>query len=777
MRILYWQITKELFSHGLLGLLLFTFVLFLLDTTRLLEMILRDPAAWEKILFLALLVFPAVFSFTIPIAVLVGTLTGLSRMASDGEVIALRAGGISTRQLLPPILAFALAGSAIALFFSAWLAPVSNRLRVEVEQEVGVRQIATELRPRVFEERFPNLILYVQDVISGPQPLWRGIFLADLTHPERPKITLSREGTLFSDPSQNLLQLHLVQGTIHETGAEPGEYSIASFAETDIPVRMPSRGPPSVKPNAQRSNAELRAMLRPLPQPMQKDDTERVEAGIELHRRFALPMAALFLTLIAIPLGLSSRRGGKASGIILTVLMAVGYYSLFVGGIGLARQGVVPLWAGAWGANLLFAAVGVILLSRSGSTSPLQNRLAMLWDWPGELYQKVIRLARWRKETNRIPAPPRGRKSLSSPFILDRYIVRTFLFYLLVVVFTLVFLIEIVTFFLDLLNDVVRNQIPAGMVIDYFVHYAPQLIYVTTPLAALIAILMSFAILNQNNEITAVKASGISLYRITLPLLTVAALLSVGLFLFEHFYVPAANRHQDAVRDRIKGRPAQTYYRPDRHWIVGEDSRIYYYNFFDPMQQVLGGVTIFDLDAETHQLVRRISAERAEWEESLSGWIFTSGWVRELTPGSVNQFEQFPARFFPELREPPSYFLKEVKQSTQMNFLELNSYMRELEQSGFDVVPLAVQLHRKFSFPLFVLILSMIGLPFAFSMGKRGALSGIALSIGIAMAFWATNSFFEALGNLNKLPPVAAAWAPDVLFGLAGLYMFLRIRT
>jgi LPS export ABC transporter permease LptG len=351
------------------------------------------------------------------------------------------------------------------------------------------------------------------------------------------------------------------------------------------------------------------------------------------------------------------------------------------------------------------------------------------------------------------------------------------LFYLLIVVVTLVLLTEIVTFFLDLLNDVIRNQVPFSTVLDYFVYLTPEIVYVTMPLGVLIAVLVSFAILAQDNEITAAKASGVSLFRLTLPVLVTAAVLSLGLFLFEHFYVPAANRHQDAVRNQIKGRPAQTYYRPDRKWIVGESSRIFYYSFFEPNERVLGGVTVFELDPVTFQLNRRVSAGRARWEPSLNGWVFEDGWVRELRPAAVDSFQQFPVRFFPEFHEAPSYFLKEVRQSSQMNFLELGEYVADLRRSGFDVTPLSVQLYRKFSFPSFALIMALIGLPFAFTMGKRGALTGIALGLVIAIVFWVTNSLFEALGNLNELPPLAAAWSPNLLFGLGGLYLFLRIKT
>jgi len=763
------QIVKEVFAHAVLGLTLFTFVLFLRSTTQLLELAMRDAGLWYHVFFLALLNFPSLLSFTIPMAVLLGILIGLSRMSSENEITAMRAAGISVRKFFLPIGAFSILGCALAVYCSAYLAPLTNRLRASEESQIGLRQISSKLQPRVFEERFPNLVLYVQDAISGTHPRWKGIFLAEVSDPDRPKITLAQEGVLYSDPSQDRLQLHLSRGTIHETGPKPGEYSIATFSETDIPVHLPPPAPSSVKANAQATNLELIGTVS-------ASIPASLEANIELNRRFALPFATLFLTLIAVPLGLSSHKGGKSSGIILALLMIVAYYSLFVGGMSLARQGMLPVWLGVWFPNLLFGVCGIFLLRRADRVNPLFGWLRLVAELPPDFFKRVS-TPRAEREIAGRPADSPLRKNSPFRWILDRYIVRSFLGYLVLIVATLVVLIEVVTFFLDLLNDVIRNQIPAGMVLDYFVYLAPQLIYVTTPLGVLVAILVSFAIMTQNNEITAAKASGVSLYRLTLPVLVTCGLLSVALFLFEMFYVPAANRHQDAVRNQIKGRPAQTYLRPDRKWIVGEGSRIYYYRFFAPAENMLGGVTIFEFDPNTQELIRRVSAARARWETALNGWVFEEGWERVLRPGSVEDFHQFPVRFFPEFREPPSYFLKEVRQYSQMNFFELREYLGDLRKSGFDVVPLSVQLHRKFSFPLFTLIMALIGLPFAFSIGKRGALTGIAISLGIAIVFWATNSLFEALGNLNELPPIAAAWSPDLLFGLGGLYLFLRLRT
>jgi lipopolysaccharide export system permease protein len=132
---------------------------------------------------------------------------------------------------------------------------------------------------------------------------------------------------------------------------------------------------------------------------------------------------------------------------------------------------------------------------------------------------------------------------------------------------------------------------------------------------------------------------------------------------------------------------------------------------------------------------------------------------------------------FNELSEKPEYFKKEVRTSAQMGVLELAGYIQELARSGFDVVRLTVEFYRKFSYPLMAFVIALIGVPFAFTTGSKGALTGIAVSIGIAIVYWTASSLFEAMGNLGQLPPAVAAWSPDVLFGLGGIWLLMRVKT
>ena len=129
------------------------------------------------------------------------------------------------------------------------------------------------------------------------------------------------------------------------------------------------------------------------------------------------------------------------------------------------------------------------------------------------------------------------------------------------------------------------------------------------------------------------------------------------------------------------------------------------------------------------------------------------------------------------LAEDRSYFLKEWKEPDQMRYGELRQYIRRIEEQGFETVRFKVDLQYKISFPLASLIMVLIGIPFAFSMGKRGALVGIGLSVIIAMIYWGTIAIFRSLGYANFLDVVLSAWGPNLVFGLIGLYLLFTLRT
>lgn len=329
----------------------------------------------------------------------------------------------------------------------------------------------------------------------------------------------------------------------------------------------------------------------------------------------------------------------------------------------------------------------------------------------------------------------------------------------------------------DLLGDITKNHISLFIVLDYFVHLIPMMLYQLAPLAALVATLITLGLLAKNNEITAFKASGISLFRISLPLLLVGALVTCGLFLLDDTFLPYANQRQDSLHDRIKGRPAQTYFQPAHQWIFGENDKIYNYDLFDPYNNLFGGLNVFELNPADFQMRRRIYAARTYWEPNLNSWVLENGWVRDFSGATITSYKTFVVDSFPEISERPSYFKHEVLQYNQMNWRQLRGYIRALQKAGFETSRLSIEWHKKFAFPLMVTIIILLAIPFALLVGTRGAVGGVALAIGIAIAYWAIAALFEAMGTVGQLPAFLAAWAPDGIFVFAGLYFFLKMPT
>jgi lipopolysaccharide export system permease protein len=783
MRILTRYILGEVVSHALIGAAVFTFVLFTRDLGRILELVVRNSAPLPSIAEIFFFTVPVALTYTIPMGVLVGILIGLSRLAADSEITAMRASGIGVWTFLRIVSVFVVVAWLLALGNSVYLAPRSLAALGQLQNRLKGAQASFEVQPRVFYEGFPKIVLYVQDVkAASGAALWKGVFLADLSDPLSPRISLAREGLLVSQ-GPDTLDLHLTNGSTHEADPKnPDRYQISTFQTTDIPMQVPAaqstQGQEPISMGEMRVSDLLQATRT-------GDPVTRRWTEIEFHRRFSLPTACIVLALVGIPLGLSSKRGGKSSGFVLTILLVFLYYSISLIGVSLARQGRLSPTSGVWLADAAFLMGGVFLLWQS-ERRPIEIASIRSWFKPTMPSSSASPLPALNggpaqvvhRETAADRLSRRWRLfNLHFPTILDDYVLRDFALYLTMIAATFVMLLLVFTLF-ELLGDILRNGVSVLTVGEYLLNVTPYFLYFPiAPLSMLLAVLVTFGLLQRSNEITAIKATGISLYRIVVPVLIAASVVAGVLFLSDQLYLPYTNKRQDALRNRIKGKPAQTYLRPDRKWIFGQHSDIYYYQFFDPDRDVFGGISVYRFDPHTFQITNRISAERAHWSDPMGRWVYEQGWERGLNGSAIQNYHQFDVATFPELTEAPAYFKKEVKQSSEMSYEELRRYIHDLEQSGFDVVRLRVQLQKKIAYPLITLVMAILAVPFALSAGKRGAIAGVATAIGIGVVYWTISGLFEAMGNLSQLPPAVAAWSPDLVFGFIGGYLILRMPT
>ncbi|HEY6466061.1 MAG TPA: LptF/LptG family permease [Candidatus Acidoferrales bacterium] len=790
MRLLDKYIGREVATHSLLGLVVFTSVLYVPALVSLMDVIVRHTGGIPTILLLVLCTLVPVFIFTFPMSVLVGVLIGLGRMSADSEIVALHSCGISLRRLLRPVGFVAIAAAAITSLMTFWLSPLAYREINRLTAKLVASEAPYAIQPRVFDESFPRFVLYVQEVANGAAR-WNGVFLANTdassatTTPAY--ITIAQYAQILEGPGPNELQLHLGPGrTDHYDPHHPANYDVTDFNASDLSIDV------STALAARKTTLPPRELTTS--QLLRDNGPNWLESRVEFQRRFAFPCAALVFALLGVPIGVRPRRGGRAAGLILTITLIGCYYLIYVYGYEMAKQGRISPFLGVWAANIATGIFGFVFLKRIETV----RKPSRVGDW---LEMQWFRFRRRRALATRsasgngngsgngastltvVPAggyvtrrAARIQNAIGFPLLVDTYLLQRFLYYFFGLLVGFVLISDAFTLF-DLLADIAKNHISAFVVADYFGYLTPRMVYQLAPLAALVATLITLAILAKNNEVIAFKASGISLYRLILPLALAGCLVSGGMFLLGETYLPYANTRQNALHNQIKGRPAETYSRPGQQWIFGQNSKIFNYGLYDPNLKLLGDLTVLELDPKTFAVRRRVYAERATWDSGQNAWVLTAGWIRDFTDGKVVSYGNFKATSLAEFTEQPSYFEQKISTSDQMNWRELSTYISKLSQAGFDTSRLRVEWYEKFSYPLIAAIVVLLGAPFAFLVGTRGAVSGLAVAVGISIFYWAASALLRSMGTAGLLPAILAGWSADAIFAFLAVYFSLRMPT
>lgn len=789
---------REIVPPTSLGLLVFTFILLINEIPRLLGVLVARSADLATIARVFLNLLPSILAVTIPMAFLLGVLLAFGRLASDSEIVALRAVGVSPLRLLGPVLILSGVTGLVTFYINAVALPAANQAHRELVFSLVVSHARTVIRPRVFtDDLVPGMVLYVSDV-TAQSGQWRNVLVHDGRVPLNPKLLLASTGRLIIDKDNRKVFLHLDQGVQHTFPAHaPASYEQVRFASAEFELPFEQFFPriPLAKGDREMTLGELTANIRQL-QAQGKGPKETAHFEVERHKKFAIPTACLVFGLLGLGLSLGSRKEARSAAFGLSIAVIFVYYVFIRMGEQAGDTGVLSPFLAMWSANLVLGGAGVVLLvlnHREAAFDPLDARHYTFW------VPRVKR--RWRGEA---PAAARRptivvkipRVFLRFPTLLDRYIARAYLghFSLVTAGFASIYTLAE---FLDLFDDIQQNRARWNLVLHYYLFHTPAIVYLVCPVAILVGVLVTYGVLSRRNEVTAMKAGGISLYRVATPVLAVAALGSLALYAFQEFILPSTNRIASMDFNVIKGRPPQSSSLLDRRWILASDNRFYNYDYLverkNPLRAgvaeprgeqefSLYGLYIFDVDPRSWELRERFFASRATWNAAAYAYDLEGGWRRILVPRP--SFQVFaPTRLRAIGHEPggqmeaPSYFRREEKPSDTLDFGDLRAHIASLEARGFDVVPLRVQLQRKLAFPAVSVVMTLLGIPFAFVVARRGALYGVGLSIIIGIFYWACLGIFEALGNNALLPSVLAAWAPNVLFGAAGLYGMLTLET
>ncbi|KAF0248041.1 MAG: putative permease, partial [bacterium] len=442
---------------------------------------------------------------------------------------------------------------------------------------------------------------------------------------------------------------------------------------------------------------------------------------------------------------------------------------LFILGEDVARQGVVPVFVGVWMANITISLFGLLMLARY---QWLRDRIIGIVE---RFYPLLSRVEKFFQ--GEIKHTTSNRVTFGFPRLIDRMILTDMLRHFLIVLLGLTSVFLVFTLF-ELTNSIVENNISFITVANYLLFLIPQIFHYATPFSVLVAVLVTFGLFGKTSQLIALNVSGQSLYRLALPVLLYSIIAGGFLLASQEYVLPFANRRQEYLRYVIKGGqlPAQTFYQNRRKWFLAKDGRLIHFQYFDTKLNKFAGLSIYEVDSEGGGLLRRISSKEATWDNQSQEWVLNGGFIRTFEGGSVKFIERI-RNLKIKLAETPEYFKQQAPESSKMNIEQLLAQIKELGESGVDVLSLQIALHTKIASPLTCLVMALMGIPFAFAIGKRGALAGVGVSIFIAIAFWGSLELFNQLGRYELLPPLLSAWGPNLLFAASGMYMLFTTKT
>lgn len=840
-RLLDRYLIREIVPYVLLGLMLLTAIIFAQEASRFAELLVvasRNGLPMATLWRLMAALIPGIFVFTLPISLLIGTLVGLGRLSGDSEIVALGASGTSRLRMLVPVVFLSLIVAAAMVYITFNLLPrsIRNLTDLKANQSLVFQGLNTEIKPRVFEESIPQKVIYIED-IDRASNLWHNILLVDLSDgPSRLKILTASTGSLRQGERSEVPEMHLQRVALHQT--ETTEPTAREQADPQNQLPEPVSGPQAAAPpgsadqvSSPDKHKDKKRGNNNQPPPYTAARFDEMTIGLEvteekknevtgidqdalpveqmawsdlinyspaapesrawraeIHKRLALPAACLVFALLGVGFGISNVRMGRSFGLLLGLAITISYYLLALWGQHAALAGKVPVWLGMWLANIVLAVLGVLITiaQRRPGSDPLAVLSSLRHAWPfgkkdvetGRVDDAARAGQSLRPPVTASPRPPVAPSRGSvRPQLLDRLVLSDLARFFLFILGGFSALILIITLF-QLLDYITRNNTDWSVVANYLLFLLPWILNSVAPIAALVAVMITFGLLHKTNQVVALKASGQSIFRLGAPALVASILLSGFVFVNQDYILPFTNRRQNNLRYMIrKGQePPQTFYQTTNKWIFGSESRIFNYAYFTPTMNSFARLNVLDLSREPFSITRRLYARRAWWDAATEMWVLENGWERRFENDRPVGFESFKEKRI-ALAEHPEYFKKEAVGSSSMTLSEVRRAITDLSRSGFDVLDLRIALQSKIAFPLTCLVMVIVGLPFSFSVGKRGALYGVAAGLAIGLGYWGLTGLFEQMGRYEMLPPMLAAWGPNMLFGAGGLYLFLTSRT
>ena len=365
----YLYILKEILPVFFIGLMVFTIILLMDKILKLIELIVTRGGSIKNVLMLITFISPSFLIFTIPTALLLGTLITFGRLSGDSEITAFKASGTSLYQLFLPVSVFSVLACLLTGLLVYYGLPWGNRGFKATLYLLATTKADIEIKERVFNDLFDGLVVYVDKVpIQGKR--MEGILIYDERDKSKLNTIFAREGFIVNNPKAQEVILSLRKGDIHRYDPQANLFQKVQFDSYDLKLEL-------AKAFALISN-KLRDYELSIDELKEKIDTQDqrredvTHQKIELHKRYAIPFVCIVFGLIGVPLGIQPRRSGKSYGFVFSILILLAYYISLIFFEGLATRKAVPaFWAG-WAPNFIFGALGIYLLVKAAKESPFK---------------------------------------------------------------------------------------------------------------------------------------------------------------------------------------------------------------------------------------------------------------------------------------------------------------------------------------------------------------------------------------------------------------------
>jgi LPS export ABC transporter permease LptF/LPS export ABC transporter permease LptG len=790
-------VMKELVTPFLIGLFVFTFLLLIDKIFDLIDLIINKGVPVHLVLLLLAYILPAFLVLTIPIGFLLAILVAFGRLSGDMEIVALKASGVSPLRLLRPVLVFATASALVTAWLMMEAVPRSNYAFKSLIYDILRTQAAVGIKERVFNDTFGNFVIYVDEMASDQVAL-KHVFVSDERKPDELRVITAREGRLINDDASHRVTLRLLNGSIHETTPQAlQKYRQVNFRLYDITLVLEN---PLVK-QGEASKGGREMTIPELRQSVAAAIQSNVNPNsfiVEIHKKFAIPTACFVFAVLGVPLGIRAHRAGRWAAFVALLPVVLFYYVFLTLGEQMANTRRIPPWVAMWGPNIVVAVIGLYLLWSNLKERPIPVVIAakrLFW-MTADLVKALRslggrRLARREALRRRRLAPAlRGaRRRAASPLprrvraavgIVNRHLSREFLT-LFLYGLALATVMVVVGDLMTTLDRYLRLRPPLVFILEHFLYRTPPFVYQGLHIVVLMSTILLFLGLSRSNELTALKAGGMSLYRVSLPIFALAGLVTLGALGFQERLLPTLNQRAVEVDEaKIKRRTLPQLQKRTQIWYRGQDdrsgeSRIYHIDLLDPASRDMNGVSILALDGD-FGMRRRWDAKVMAWSDASESWRLRGGMRRDFEVGQADRIQEFRETMV-RLPERFQDFAQIPRAPDVMNYVELRDYIGRLQQAGHQVGKYLVDLYSKLAFPLAAPVMVLVGIPFALQSPRGGRVIGIALCLALGLGYFVVHSAAVALARTDLLPPIVAAWSANFLFATLGLFLYLRART